>query len=110
MKIIQLLISFILGGLLTGILLLIKIKKIINKNHLELKDYAYKNVLKKARLYNHIRAKRNNAIIKRIGYEEKLVDCNKESQKQYQLNVLLAKEEEKLLREIEDYMQRNDFI
>lgn len=89
---------------------------ILIRNRYELIIEQYKSRLKRTQIekitiYNFIRQKRNNAIIKRAGFEEGEDTAeNRLTRRAFKICSFAASNEEKVLREIEDYIQKENLI
>ncbi len=92
------------------------IYSIIIRNRYELIIEQYKSRLKQAQIekitiYNFIRQKRNKSIIKRTTFEEgEDTADNRLTRRAFKTCSFAAAKEEKVLREIEDYIQKEHLL
>lgn len=99
-----------------GISICALIYSILIRNKYELIISQYSSRLKQAQIekitiYNFIRQKRNKAIIKRTAFEEgEETADNRLTRRAFKTCSFAAAKEEKVLREIEDYMQKENLI
>lgn len=99
-----------------SISILALIYSILIKNRYEFIIEQYKGRLKRTQIekitiYNFIRQKRNNAIIKRAGFEEGEDTANNRlTRRAFKTCAFAAAKEEKVLKEIEEYIQKEHLL
>lgn len=99
-----------------AISILALIYSILIRNRYEFIIEQYKSRLKQAQIekitiYNFIRHKRNLTMIKRADFEEGLAEAeDRLTRRAYRTCTFAIKKQEKVLREIEDYIQKENLI